>query len=93
MERTYERAATLVGRAAGPLARHLGPCVTSLIDQHHTASVIYIKVQSPGGIDPATSFSPSSEACDDTDYVPAAYPFALMMNRVTARRDIVRRGR
>jgi integrase/recombinase XerD len=45
MERTYESTAALVGRAAGPVAGHLGPFVTSLIDQQYTASVIYIKVR------------------------------------------------
>ena len=45
MERTYESAAALVGRAAGPLASHLGPFVTSLIDQQYTASVIFIKAR------------------------------------------------
>jgi len=45
MERTYESAAALVGRAVGPLASHLGPFVTSLTDQQHTASVICIKVR------------------------------------------------
>ena len=43
MERTYESAAALVGRAAGPLAGHLGAFVGSLIDQQFTASVIYVK--------------------------------------------------
>ena len=45
MERTYESTLALVGRAAGPLANHLGPFVTSLIDQQYTASVVYIKVR------------------------------------------------
>jgi integrase/recombinase XerD len=45
MERTYESAAALVDRAVGPLASHLGPFVTSLTDQQHTASVICIKVR------------------------------------------------
>ena len=45
MERTYERTAALVVRAAGPLASHLGPFVTSLIDQQYAASVIYIKAR------------------------------------------------
>ena len=45
MEPTYETAATLVGRAAGPLAGHLGAFVGSLIDQQFTASVIYVKAQ------------------------------------------------
>ena len=35
----------LVGRAAGPLASHLGPFVTSLIEQQYAASVIYIKAR------------------------------------------------
>ena len=45
MERTYESAAALVGRATGPLAGHLGTYVSSLINQQYTASVIYIKAQ------------------------------------------------
>jgi site-specific recombinase XerD len=45
MERTYESAAALVGRAAGPLAGRLGAFVGSLIDQQFTASVIYVKAQ------------------------------------------------
>ena len=45
MDRTYESAATLVGRATGPLASYLVSFVTSLIDQQFAASVIYIKVQ------------------------------------------------
>src|SRR5260370_13770697 len=44
MEGTYESTAQLVGRAAGPLASHLGLFVTSLIDQRYAASVVYIKV-------------------------------------------------
>jgi hypothetical protein len=35
----------LVGRAAGPLAGHVGAFVSSLIDQQYTASLIYIKAQ------------------------------------------------
>jgi integrase/recombinase XerD len=45
MERTYESTAALAGRAAGPLASHLGPFVRSLIDQQYAASVIYIKAR------------------------------------------------
>jgi hypothetical protein len=95
MERTYESAAALVGRAAGPLASHLGPFVTSLIDQQYTASVIYIKARHALTFDRWLAkrrvvladlgevqieryqrrsrrrhCSPSSEACDNTDYVP-----------------------
>lgn len=43
MERTNESAAALVERATGPLARHLGILVRSLIAQRYVASVIYIK--------------------------------------------------
>ncbi len=45
MERTYESAAELAGRATGPLVSHLVPFVTSLIDQQYAASIIYIKVR------------------------------------------------
>jgi integrase/recombinase XerD len=45
MERRYESTAALIGRAAGPLASHLGQFVTSLIDQQYAASVISIKVR------------------------------------------------
>ena len=45
MERTYESTAALVGRASGPLASHLGPFVTSLIDQQYSTNVIYISVR------------------------------------------------
>jgi integrase/recombinase XerD len=45
MERTYETAAVLAGRAAGPLASHLGAFVSSLIGRQYSASVIYIKAQ------------------------------------------------
>jgi len=70
MERTYE-STTALG-AAGPVASHLGPFVTSLIDQQYTASVIYLSTESLVGIGPTTSFSPCSEACDNTDYVAAS---------------------
>lgn len=43
MKRSYESTATFVGRAAGPLADHLGPFVASLIEQQYAASVVYIK--------------------------------------------------
>ena len=45
MERTYTSVAALVGRAAGPLASHLGQFVAWLIDQQYTASVIYVKAR------------------------------------------------
>jgi hypothetical protein len=45
MDRTYENTAALVGRAFGPLASHLGPFVTSLIDQQYSKNVIHIKVR------------------------------------------------
>src|SRR5271167_1563805 len=43
MERTYESAAALVERVAGPLEPHLIVFVRSLIAQQYTASVVYIK--------------------------------------------------
>ena len=39
MERTYESAAALVGRAAGPLASHLDPFVT--VDRDHADLFLY----------------------------------------------------
>ena len=45
MQRTYESARALVNRAAGPLARHLDPFITSLIEQQYQPSVIYIKAR------------------------------------------------
>jgi len=45
MESSYESAAALVGRAAGPLADHLGPFVASLIEQRYAANVVYIKAR------------------------------------------------
>jgi site-specific recombinase XerD len=45
MDRTYESARALAGRAAGPLASHLDHFVRSLIEQQYAASVIYIKVR------------------------------------------------
>src|SRR5262245_43840739 len=44
MERTYEGARALAGRATGPLSSHLGAFVASLIEQQYAACVIYIKV-------------------------------------------------
>jgi site-specific recombinase XerD len=45
MEPSYESATALVGRATGPLADHLGPFVTWLIEQRYAASVVYIKAR------------------------------------------------
>ena len=45
MERTYESAKALAGRAAGPLSSHLGAFVASLIEQQYAACVIHIKVR------------------------------------------------
>src|SRR5215469_1184854 len=45
MDRTYESARALAGRAAGPLASHLDHFVRSLIEQQYAASVIYIKAR------------------------------------------------
>src|SRR5258708_2720937 len=51
MERTYESAAELAGRATGPLVSHLVPFVTSLIDQQYAASIIYIKARHALAVD------------------------------------------
>ena len=45
MDRTYESARVLAGRAAGPLASHLDHFARSLIEQQYAASVVYIKVR------------------------------------------------
>lgn len=45
MKSSYESATALVGRAAGPLADHLGPFVASLVEQQYAASVVYIKAR------------------------------------------------
>jgi len=45
MDRTYESARALAGRAAGPLASHLEDFARSLIEQQCAASVIYIKAR------------------------------------------------
>ena len=45
MERTYESARALAGRAAGPLSNHVGAFTASLIEQQYAACVIYIKVR------------------------------------------------
>lgn len=45
MEPSYNSAVALIGRAAGPLAGHLGPFVASLIDQKYAASVVHIKAR------------------------------------------------
>jgi integrase/recombinase XerD len=45
MDRTYESARVLAGRASGPLAIHLDHFVRSLIEQQYAASVIYIKAR------------------------------------------------
>ena len=45
MERTYESANALVNRATGPVAAHLGPWVSSLIDKRYVAAVVYVKAR------------------------------------------------
>jgi hypothetical protein len=40
-------------------------------------------MEGPGGIDPATSSSLSSKACDNTNYVPSDPAFRIDGNRVT----------
>jgi len=43
MERSYEGASALVGRAVGPLSQHLTPYVDSLIRQQYVPAVVYVK--------------------------------------------------
>lgn len=43
MERSFERAAALVGRTAGPVSEHLGSFVDLLIGQQFVAAVVYVK--------------------------------------------------
>lgn len=43
MERSYESAAALVGRATGPASEHLGFFVDQLIRQRFVAAVVYVK--------------------------------------------------
>lgn len=43
MERSFESAAALVGRTAGPVSDHLGPFVDLLIGQQFVAAVVYVK--------------------------------------------------
>ena len=45
MKRTYESAAALAHRAAGPLANHLDEFVASLIDQQYVPAVVYVKAR------------------------------------------------
>jgi hypothetical protein len=45
MDRTYESARALAGRATGPLASHLDHFVRLLIEQQYAAGVIYIKAR------------------------------------------------
>jgi hypothetical protein len=85
MEHTYENVAALAGRAVGPLASHLGRSSGFSMQLHPS-------MESLGGIDPTTNSSLSSKTCDNADYVPSAHLLALIVNRVTTRRDIVRHG-
>jgi integrase/recombinase XerD len=43
LERTYESATALVGRAAGPISEHLGSFVELLLCQQFVAAVAYVK--------------------------------------------------
>jgi len=45
VERTFQSAMALVSRADGPLAEHLQPWVTSLIDKQYVAAVVYVKAR------------------------------------------------
>jgi site-specific recombinase XerD len=43
LERSYESAVALIGRATGPLSEHLGSFVGTLIRQHYVPAVVYVK--------------------------------------------------
>ncbi len=45
MERTYENAMALANRATGPMAAHLEPWVSSLIDKQYAAAVVFVKAR------------------------------------------------
>ncbi len=51
MERSYQRAMALASRAKGPLAAHLGPWVSSLIDKQYAAAVVYVKARHAAAFD------------------------------------------
>ncbi len=51
MERSYESAMALASRATGPLATHLGPWVSSLIDKQYVAAVVYVKARHAAALD------------------------------------------
>jgi hypothetical protein len=51
LERTYQSAMALVSRADGPLAKHLQPWVTSLINKQYVAAVVYVKARHAAAFD------------------------------------------
>jgi integrase/recombinase XerD len=51
LERTYESAAALVGRTAGPVSEHLGSFVDLLIRQQFVAAVVYVKAMHAAAFD------------------------------------------
>ena len=51
MERTYESAVALASCANGPLAVHLSPWISSLIDKQYAAAVAYVKARHAVGLD------------------------------------------
>lgn len=51
MERSFESAAALVGRTAGPVSEHLGSFVDLLIRQQFVAAVVYVKAMHAAAFD------------------------------------------
>jgi hypothetical protein len=45
LERSFASAIALVGRAAGPVAQHLGPFVDLLIGQQFVPAVVHVKAR------------------------------------------------
>jgi integrase/recombinase XerD len=51
LERSFESAAALVGRTAGPVSEHLGSFVDLLIRQQFVAAVVYVKAMHAAAFD------------------------------------------
>ena len=93
-------AMALVSRATGPLAAHLGPWVSSLIDKQYVCAVVYVKARHAVAFDRwlpghRIELEDLSEAhltqYQLFDLCPA--PRVPAYRRLAGPRDIVRRGR
>jgi integrase/recombinase XerD len=67
LERSFESAAALVGRTAGPVSEHLGSFVDLLIRQQFVAAVVYVKAMHAAAFDRwlAQHDVDPAELCDD----------------------------